>query len=445
MDIYRNYFHIEPEKGLLNDPNGLIQFRGRYYFFHQWNRFATNHDYKEWGLFTSVDLLNWDNQGSAILPDSEDDKDGIYSGSATEKDGELFLFYTGNTKKNGIRKSYQKISRSVDGQTFIKEKKTIQTPVGFTEHYRDPKVWYHNEKWWMVIGAQTDRLQGAVALHSSKDLLSWDYEGIFYEDGSLEQMCECPDVFSVSEGVDILMVCPQKRSLEDGIDCDLSSFSGYLVGNINYEKRKFIKNKELRPVDHGFDFYAPQSFLDAKGRRIIIGWMSRMGSKEEELCPTKEHGYLHCLTIPREMKWRNDKLYQVPVDEFKQLRKQKEEFFVYSKKIDDIKGAFEMILNLENKMTDFLLTLHSKTVVIEYKDGLLIISRLNWVSEKYESKCIELSRLYKIQLFNDYSAMEIFINDGEYVFSMRYFSKENIRNIQYHNFNEKSSIILYNY
>ena len=83
MDIYRNYFHIEPEKGLLNDPNGLIQFRGRYYFFHQWNRFATNHDYKEWGLFTSVDLLNWDNQGSAILPDSEDDKDGIYSGSAT--------------------------------------------------------------------------------------------------------------------------------------------------------------------------------------------------------------------------------------------------------------------------------------------------------------------------------------------------------------------------
>ena len=45
---YKMSYHIESPQGLLNDPNGLVQFNGTYYFFHQWNRFGLNHSYKEW-------------------------------------------------------------------------------------------------------------------------------------------------------------------------------------------------------------------------------------------------------------------------------------------------------------------------------------------------------------------------------------------------------------
>ena len=38
IDI-RQKFHLEPNVGLLNDPNGLIQYKGIYYVFFQWNRF----------------------------------------------------------------------------------------------------------------------------------------------------------------------------------------------------------------------------------------------------------------------------------------------------------------------------------------------------------------------------------------------------------------------
>lgn len=55
IDI-RQKFHLEPNVGLLNDPNGLIQYKGIYYVFFQWNRFEKNHTYKEWGLFTSKNL-----------------------------------------------------------------------------------------------------------------------------------------------------------------------------------------------------------------------------------------------------------------------------------------------------------------------------------------------------------------------------------------------------
>ena len=37
--------------------------------------------------------------------------------------------------------------------------------------------------------------------------------------------------------------------------------------------KKNLSLGEFVELDRGFDFYAPQTFEDAKGRRIVIGWM----------------------------------------------------------------------------------------------------------------------------------------------------------------------------
>ena len=40
-------------------------------------------------------------------------------------------------------------------------------------------------------------------------------------------------------------------------------------------------------LDNGFDFYAPQTFIDEYGKRILIGWMGLPDT------PTDEEGWAH--------------------------------------------------------------------------------------------------------------------------------------------------------
>ena len=41
--IKRQKYHLEPDRGLLNDPNGLVFYKDMYHVFFQWNRFEKNH------------------------------------------------------------------------------------------------------------------------------------------------------------------------------------------------------------------------------------------------------------------------------------------------------------------------------------------------------------------------------------------------------------------
>ncbi len=73
--------------------------------------------------------------------------------------------------------------------------------------------------------------------------------------------------------------------------------------------------------DKGFDFYAPQTFLDNKGRRILIAWAGIPDEKGYDN-PTVKNGWQHMLTMPRELKYKNGKIYQMPIKEIEQLRTQ---------------------------------------------------------------------------------------------------------------------------
>ena len=45
----------------------------------------------------------------------------------------------------------------------------------------------------------------------------------------------------------------------------------YFVGDIDYATGRFVYTV-TGESDWGFDFYAPQTFVDAQGRRIAVGW-----------------------------------------------------------------------------------------------------------------------------------------------------------------------------
>ena len=75
-------FHIAAPAGWINDPNGLIHFQGRYHVFFQHYPYGDEWGTMHWGHVSSTDLVNWQRHPIALAPSIEEDKDGVFSGSA---------------------------------------------------------------------------------------------------------------------------------------------------------------------------------------------------------------------------------------------------------------------------------------------------------------------------------------------------------------------------
>ena len=56
----RQEYHFMPQAGWMNDPNGLICFRGKYHFFYQCNPYGAFWDCMYWGHAVSEDLIHWE-------------------------------------------------------------------------------------------------------------------------------------------------------------------------------------------------------------------------------------------------------------------------------------------------------------------------------------------------------------------------------------------------
>ena len=79
-------------------------------------------------------------------------------------------------------------------------------------------------------------------------------------------MWECPDLFEL-DGKEVLIFSPQGIGTEGQ-----EHISGYYIGKLDYQSGKYIHD-DFTKLDSGFEFYAPQTFLDEKNRRILIGWL----------------------------------------------------------------------------------------------------------------------------------------------------------------------------
>src|ERR1700681_3545413 len=76
---YRPQIHFSPEKNWMNDPNGLVYYKGVYHLFFQYHPYSTVLGPMHWGHATSKDLVHWKREPIALYPDSIG---MIFSGSA---------------------------------------------------------------------------------------------------------------------------------------------------------------------------------------------------------------------------------------------------------------------------------------------------------------------------------------------------------------------------
>lgn len=436
-DPFRPAYHISPKFGLLNDPNGLIQFNGQYHVFYQYNPFACDHTQKFWGHYISDDLVHWREISPALAPNNSYDADGCYSGSAFVHNGELFLFYTGNLK-HGINKQFrvsrQCLAKSKNGIDFEKIGIVINgQPEGYTAHFRDPKIWHSGSEWFAVIGGQTEQLQGQVLLYQSNNLVEWQFLGPIIGSGipplnDFGYMWECPDLFYLPPHW-VMLASPQGLAPQ-GMKFQNIYQSGYLIGELNLEEPHFYAS-HFEELDRGFEFYAPQSFEDEQGRRIMLAWM---GLPEENAQPTVEYGWIHQMTLPRELTIRDNKLHQMPVIELATLRQShiahKNITFKDILHLDDIVGdCYELRIQFDDLQSEVSIKLRSngkKQHTLLHIDPLQKIVTLDRTHSGRDVSGIRQCEVENVQsidliIYMDKSSVEVFINQGSVVFSARIF------------------------
>lgn len=430
-DKWRNTYHIMAPIGWINDPNGLCQFNGEYHCFYQYSPLDAFGGLKCWGQYTSKDLVNWEERDIAIYPDIDEDRDGVYSGSAFIKDDIIYFFYTGNVKCEGNhdyilsgREQNVILITSKDGINFSEKTVLLRNkdfPGNMSLHVRDPKVWEEDGTYYMVLGVRNKEDKGCILLYKSSDLYNWEFHSIpAGEEEEMGYMWECPDIFKLN-GKDILMFSPQGIE-EDGYKYKNVYQSGYAIGSFSDDKKK-LNLGEFAELDRGFDFYAPQTFKDSKGRRIMIGWMGVPDAVEHKN-PTVLNYWQHQLTIPRELVLKDNKVYQIPIKELEILRKD----FNEMKDISLLGGVslelfesntFELILDFKNS-TKFILEFR-EDCKLSFKDGLFKLE-LGRSGYGRDERAVEINSIKGIRIFSDNSSIEVFLNDGEEVFTTRIYN-----------------------
>lgn len=443
---WRQSFHIQPTTGLLNDPNGFAFYNGYYHLFYQWFPLGPVHGLKYWYHVKSKDLVHWEDEGTGIAPGDFFDSHGAYSGSAIEQTGNLYLIYTGNTRdENWQRHPYQCLAVMNEQGEIQKENLPLisTVPNGYTDHFRDPKVWKTDDgQYYMVIGAQRENLTGTAVLYRSSNLKQWNFEGeIETELNDFGYMWECPDYFELANQ-GIFVFSPQGlKPIGDQFHNIYQS--GYILGEkLNLSNRNF-SHGDFHELDRGFDFYAPQTTLGPDGRRILIGWM---GLPEIEY-PTDPNSWAHCLTIPRELTLKNDKFIQQPIEEMKLLRKSEQQITaLLENEVKSYPGMNGTTYELLCEMSDInadecgieFRANETKKTVIKYNraEQKMILDRSfsgEEVGTAYGTTraCYLNSKMISIHMFVDTSSVEIFINDGEEVFTARIFPESDCNQIRF--------------
>lgn len=321
-DPLRPRFHFVSPAGWLNDPNGVSQWNGTYHLFYQYNPEGAFHHRILWGHATSTDLVNWRDRPVALEPSEgpdSPDADGCWSGVLVNDGGTPTLVYSG---RHGGRELPCVAVGSPDLLTWTKapENPVISAPPAGVDvtAYRDHCVWREGSGWRQLVGSGIRGRGGTAFLYGSDDLRNWEYIGpLFIGDASAGDpaatdwegtMWECVDLFRAGPGVLGETAGPRgdggAAPLGEGsAGPDVLVFSAWDDGDTRhplYWTGRYSGDSytpwQLRRLDYGGRyFYAPQSFADDAGRRVMFGWLQE-GRTDEAMV---EAGWSGVMSLPR--------------------------------------------------------------------------------------------------------------------------------------------------
>lgn len=451
---YRPQYHFTPEKNWMNDPNGMVYYEGEYHLFYQHNPTDTVWGPMYWGHAISTDLVNWEHMPIALYPD---ENGFIWSGSAVVdenntsgfgKDGQaplvaIFSYERGNDNQTvGLAYSNDK------GRTW---KKYENNPVLFMPDelrlgnggdgvFRDPKVFWHDEtkQWVFVIasGRQAD-------IFVSPDLKTWEKVSRFTNPTTDMGIWECLDLIQLpvdttGDGILDTEKWALIVSVANGPTGDQGM--GYFIGEFNGQE--FVPDtNEFKWLDNGADIYAAVTWSNTPNDRpVLIGWMSPPNYAGN----TPTSTWRSAQTLPRELRLEKSngeyRLMQAPVVELESLRGSKVTW--NNVKVDSVNSllsniqgdTLEIIAEFDLTQTtanDFGFNVRksdSEYTSIGYNGDQVYVNRENsGIVDFYNNfaathtALLQSSDTLKMHIFVDRSSVEVFINDGEVVFTEQIF------------------------
>ena len=196
-ELYRPTFHYTPRINWMNDPNGLVYFKGKYHLFYQYNPSGTEPNNISWGHAISTDLVHWEEKPVAIPA-----QNGvmIYSGSVIvdwnntsgfgiNGDPPLVAIYTGKSNVEDQRIAYS----NDEGLTWTNYSQNPVLEMN-NNQFRDPKVMWHQESQKWIMAVSLPAYQG-IRFYSSANLKNWTLLSGFGSSGNVSGAWECPDFF----------------------------------------------------------------------------------------------------------------------------------------------------------------------------------------------------------------------------------------------------------
>ncbi|KAK3149427.1 hypothetical protein QOZ80_3AG0217250 [Eleusine coracana subsp. coracana] len=326
-DALRTGYHFQPPKHWINDPNGVMYYKGVYHLFYQYNPKGAVWGNIVWAHAVSTNLVDWTMLPPAIYPTAPFDVNGCWSGSATVlPDGTPAIMYTGI---DGQNRQVQNVAYPKDlSDPFLRDwVKPDYNPViapgrGVNASaFRDPTTAWRGPDgdWRLVVGTKDNHL-GLAVLYKSKDFKTWTPAPQPLHSGDTG-MWECPDFFPVtSRGVDGVL---RKHVLK--VSLDLTRFEYYTLGEYDHAAETYVPDASLADGNDGLrydygDFYASKTFLDgsSRRRRVLWGWANESDSTADDV----RKGWAGVQAVPRKLWLARDgrQLVQWPVAEIESLR-----------------------------------------------------------------------------------------------------------------------------
>ena len=438
----RPAFHLSARVGWMNDPNGFSWHDGQYHLFYQYHPYDSRWGPMHWGHAVSADLLHWRYLPAAMAPDMPYDRKGCFSGSAiTLADGRQLLMYTGVAEEIGPNGAPRKVQTQNlafgDGTDYVKFGgnpviTAADLPEGGSRYdFRDPKLLECEDGWRCIVANDQIGEGGRILMYKSEDLTHWRLERVVAENrGRMGMMWECPDLFAL-DGHEVLLASAQDM-LPKGFEYHNGNGTFCLLGRRDAAGDYVWEGDHA--IDYGIDFYAPQTVLTPDGRRVMIGWMQNWDTCNLHVKSTPWFGQM---SLPRELRVKNGRLYQSPLRELEALRGKP----VVYRNVEIENGEIELpgihgrMVDLEVEIEPAEGELFNRFAVRFAKDGehhtgfsfrpresvvkvdrKFSGSRRAIIHQRRAKVDHENGRL-KLRLILDRFSVEAFINDGEKVMS----------------------------
>lgn len=306
----------------MNDPNGLIYWKGHYHLFYQYAPNDPPWETKHWGHAVSQDLIHWTDLPTALAPTpGGPDQDGCFSGCAVDHDGIPTLIYTGVQGNRQLPCLATSFDDLVTWQKYPGNPVIAAPPDLDLIAFRDHTVWKEGITWYQLIGAGIREVGGTALLYRSPNLVNWEYMHPLYvgdrnrtEPVWTGSMWECPDFFPLRDKSVLLVSVYDESRFREGAYKESLHYPVAFVGT--YTEHIFVPRTQSI-IDYGGYFYAPQTLLDATGRRLLWGWLWEGRSDEAQWTA----GWAGVMSLPRVLSLSaGDVVSQEPAPELKQLR-----------------------------------------------------------------------------------------------------------------------------